>query len=209
MTEHLTFDKLPEAVTLLTKEVSELKRLLIEKQEQAPTEHPEELLTIQEAAELLSLTVSTMYSKVSKGELPVMKQGKRLYFSRTELLDSVKSNRKKKDVEVAVKKGISNKRRSHLHRIEKRYAIDCTTALHKKRRINTGLQNQLKTMFQYLQENTATASMVAEATGIPQKNICRYKRKLQLAGKLWGIERKSCCLTGFNAWYLTTDPNKG
>jgi len=61
-------------------------------------------------------------------------------------------------------------------------------------------------MFQYLQENTATASMVAEATGIPQKNICRYKRKLQLAGKLWGIERKSC-LTGFNAWYL--DPNKG
>ena len=30
--ENLTFDKLPEAVTMLTKEVSELKRLLIEKQ---------------------------------------------------------------------------------------------------------------------------------------------------------------------------------
>ena len=66
MTENLTFEQLPEAVTMLTKEVSELKRLLIEKQEQLPTDQPEQLLTIQEAAEFLSLTVPTMYSKVSK-----------------------------------------------------------------------------------------------------------------------------------------------
>ena len=39
----------------------------------APTNQPEQLLTIQEAAELLSLTVPTMYSNVSKGELPVMR----------------------------------------------------------------------------------------------------------------------------------------
>ena len=32
--EHLTFDQLPEAVTTLTKEVSELKNLIITKQEQ-------------------------------------------------------------------------------------------------------------------------------------------------------------------------------
>jgi hypothetical protein len=32
-----------------------------------PTDQPEQLLTIQEAAEFLSLTVPTMYSKVSKG----------------------------------------------------------------------------------------------------------------------------------------------
>ena len=55
MTESLTFEKLPEAVTMLTKEVSELKRLLIEKQEQPTTDQPEQLLTIQEAAEFLSL----------------------------------------------------------------------------------------------------------------------------------------------------------
>ena len=94
MEQHLTFDKLPEAVAMLTKEVSELKRLLIEKQEQAPTDQPEQLLTIQQAAEFLSLTVPTMYSKVSKGELPVMKRGKRLYFSRTELLEYVKAGRR-------------------------------------------------------------------------------------------------------------------
>ena len=63
--------------------------------EQPTTDQPEQLLTIQEAAEFLSLTVPTMYSKVSKGELPVMKRSKRLYFSRTELLEYIKYGRKK------------------------------------------------------------------------------------------------------------------
>ncbi len=97
--ENLTFDKLPEAVTMLTNEVSELKRLFIERQE-TPTEHPEQLLSIQQAAEFLSLSVPTLYSKVSKGELPVMKQGKRLYFSRTELMEYVKAGRKKSNAEI-------------------------------------------------------------------------------------------------------------
>ncbi|MFY7733736.1 MAG: helix-turn-helix domain-containing protein [Bacteroidia bacterium] len=100
MEQVLTFDKLPEAVIMLTKEVSELKRLLIEKQEQPTNDEPEQLLTIQEAAEFLSLTVPTMYSKVSKGELPVMKRSKRLYFSRTELLDYLKDGRKKSNAEI-------------------------------------------------------------------------------------------------------------
>ena len=68
--------------------------------EQPTTDQPEQLLTIQEAAEFLSLTVPTMYSKVSKGELPVMKQGKRLYFSRTELMKYVKAGRKKSNAEI-------------------------------------------------------------------------------------------------------------
>ena len=99
--EHvLTFEQLPQAVTMLTKEVSELKRLLTEKQVQPPTDQPEQFLTIQEAAEFLSLTVPTMYSKVSKGELPVMKRSKRLYFSRTELLAYLKDGRKKSNAEI-------------------------------------------------------------------------------------------------------------
>ncbi len=97
--ENLTFDKLPEAVTMLTKEVSELKRLFIERQE-TPTEQPEQLLSIQQAAEFLSLSVPTLYSKVSKREIPVMKRGKRLYFSRTELLEYIKEGRKKSNAEI-------------------------------------------------------------------------------------------------------------
>ena len=83
----------------------------------APTDQPEQLLTIQEAAEFLSLTVPTMYSKVSKGELPVMKRSKRLYFSRTELLEYLKDGRKKSNAEIEAeakaylsnnKKGLNN-----------------------------------------------------------------------------------------------------
>jgi len=83
----------------------------------APTDQPEQLLTIQEAAEFLSLTVPTMYSKVSKGELPVMKRGKRLYFSRTELMEYIKEGRKKSNAEIEqeakayllnTKKGLNN-----------------------------------------------------------------------------------------------------
>lgn len=101
MEQNLTFDQLPKAVTMLTKEVSELKRLLIEKQEQQPTtEQPEQLLTVQEAAQFLNLTVPTIYSKVSKGELPVMKRSKRLYFSSTELMEYLKEGRKKSNAEI-------------------------------------------------------------------------------------------------------------
>lgn len=73
---------------------------------------------------------------------------------------------------------------------------------------NTDFRNQLKTIFHYLQEHIATASMVADATGVPQKNICRYKRDLEQSNRLWEIEKKLCRKTGFRAWYLTTDPQK-
>lgn len=98
--ENLTFDQLPKAVTMLTNEVSELKRLFLEKQEQPTTEPTEQLLTVQEAAEFLKLAVPTIYSKVSRGELPTMKQGKRLYFSSTELMDFIKAGRKKTIIEI-------------------------------------------------------------------------------------------------------------
>lgn len=75
----------------------------------------------------------------------------------------------------------------------------------KKRRF-AYFENELKAVFQYLQNHIATASMIAEATGIPQKNICRYKRQLEKAGKLWEVEKKKCKETGFAAWYITTNP---
>ena len=65
-----------------------------------PSKHPEQLLTVQEAAQFLNLTVATIYSKVSKGELPVMKRSKRLYFSSTELMEYLKEGRKKSNAEI-------------------------------------------------------------------------------------------------------------
>lgn len=66
--------------------------------------------------------------------------------------------------------------------------------------------NQLQTIFQYLENNIATASMIEAATGIYQKNICRYKRDLEKAGKLWEVSKGYCKRTGFKACYLSTNP---
>lgn len=78
--------------------------------------------------------------------------------------------------------------------------------LHKKQGKDKHFQNQLKTIFQYLQNHIATASMVAEVTGIPHKNICRYKRDLELSGRLFEVEKGICKKTGFKAWYITCNP---
>lgn len=100
MNENLTFDQLPKAVTMLTNEISELKRLLLEKSNNQPTKQLEQFLTIQEAAQFLNLSVPTIYSKVSKRDIPVMKRGKRLYFSNTDLMEYIKKGRKKSYAEI-------------------------------------------------------------------------------------------------------------
>ncbi len=64
------------------------------------TKNSEKLLTVKEAAEFLNLTVPTIYTKTSKGELPFMKRGKRLYFSSTELTDYIKKGRIKTNLEL-------------------------------------------------------------------------------------------------------------
>jgi len=48
-------------------------------------------LTVQEAAAFLNLTVPTIYSKVNRGELPYMKDSKRVYFLRSDLISYLKS----------------------------------------------------------------------------------------------------------------------
>ena len=96
----VSFEKLPEAVTMLRKEIGELKSLIIESRAETNSEQTEKLLTVDEAAEFLSLTVPTIYSKVSKRELPFMKRGKRLYFSSSELMEYLKQGRKKSNAEI-------------------------------------------------------------------------------------------------------------
>ena len=62
-----------------------------------PGKEPEvdELLTVQDAAKFLSLSVPTIYGLISKMELPVMKRSKRCYFSKVELINYLKQGRKK------------------------------------------------------------------------------------------------------------------
>src|SRR4051812_15617870 len=94
----ITFEQLPQAVSELHDKLNNIEQLLREGKLQAPEE--DELLTILGASKFLNLSTQTVYGKVSRNEIPVNKQGKRLYFSRSELVEWIKSGRKKTISEI-------------------------------------------------------------------------------------------------------------
>ncbi|QPH38685.1 helix-turn-helix domain-containing protein [Pedobacter endophyticus] len=85
-----TFEQLPEEVAKIHDKLDRISKLLSPKE--ISTEVPENnLLNIQQAAQYLSLAVNTIYSKVSRKEIPYIKKGKRLYFFKDQLADWVES----------------------------------------------------------------------------------------------------------------------
>ena len=96
--ETITFEQLPTAFSQLFNKVENIEKLLQEKY--PPQIQIEELLTIQQAGELLNLSIPTIYGLVSRCSIPVNKKGKRLYFSKQELIDWVRAGRKKTTAEI-------------------------------------------------------------------------------------------------------------
>jgi excisionase family DNA binding protein len=93
-TNVVSFENLPQAVSLLLEKVDSLEQLLKSQQtiiSQAPSDRP---MSITEAAKFVNLTVPTLYGFVSKRTIPFSKVGKRLYFSETELTSWIQSGRK-------------------------------------------------------------------------------------------------------------------
>ena len=80
MDKEITFDKLPEAVTYLTEQVSAIKE--------------KSLIGIDEACEVIQKAKPTIYALIRKGIIPAYKRGKKLYFYKEELLQWVESGRK-------------------------------------------------------------------------------------------------------------------
>ena len=64
-------------------------------------EPQEKILSVSDAAEFLGLSSPTIYTKVSKGEIPHSKKGNRLYFFQSELLEYLKQGKKKSFAEIA------------------------------------------------------------------------------------------------------------
>jgi len=95
----INFNDLPEAVSNIADEIKEIKQLLLEQKNLPQPEH-EQLLTIQEASEVLCLSIPTLYGYVHRAEIPVFKKAKRLYFSKKDLLDWIKQGRKKTSDEL-------------------------------------------------------------------------------------------------------------
>lgn len=95
-----TFEQLPKAVSELFDKVNSIESLLLSDFKTDNSEQ-DQLFTIQQTAEFLSLAVPTIYGLVSRNEIPYSKKGKRLYFSKQELLDWVKSGRNKTKAEIS------------------------------------------------------------------------------------------------------------
>ncbi len=84
--ENLTLETLPKAFTHLTNEVSEIKRLLLEKSNQQPTEKDRWL----DLTELCNYhpdkpSKPTVYGWVNAGTIPVHKGSKKLRFLKSEI----------------------------------------------------------------------------------------------------------------------------
>jgi excisionase family DNA binding protein len=105
----ITFEKLPQAVTQLIDKVDSIERLLLS-QNNTPQPEEDKLLTIREAAEILHLSVPTVYGLVQRAEVPVCKRGKRLYFSKQEIMAWIMAGRKKtvSEIEVEADRYINN-----------------------------------------------------------------------------------------------------
>ena len=64
---------------------------------------PDELLTISKAAELLHVSVPTIYGYVHQRTIPHMKRRGKLYFSRSEIMEWLQSSRKSTIEEIEQK----------------------------------------------------------------------------------------------------------
>ena len=98
--EKVSFENLPQAVSLLLEKVDSLEQLLKSQQtiiSKAPSDRP---MSITEAAKFVNLTVPTLYGFVSKRTIPFSKVGKRLYFSEIELTSWIQSGRKSTRSEI-------------------------------------------------------------------------------------------------------------
>lgn len=96
----ITFEKLPEAVSLLHEKVDRIAELFLQnKGDSEPSS--EELLSIQQAAKFLNLSVPTLYGYTHNASIPFCKKGKRLYFLKSDLTLWIKTGRKKTKDEIA------------------------------------------------------------------------------------------------------------
>lgn len=80
----------------------ELENLFVEKRIGEQEIKTDEIGGIDLAIELTGLAKPTIYSLCSERKIPHSKQGKRLYFSRQDLLEWIKNGKRKTQVEIAI-----------------------------------------------------------------------------------------------------------
>lgn len=106
--ETLSFEKLPEAVAILTETVKEMKALILQKAESKP--EIETPIQLDEVVPITGLSKPTLYGYVQRNEIPYHKKGNRLYFFKSEIIDWIKTGKQKtiKELEADTDEFLSN-----------------------------------------------------------------------------------------------------
>ena len=112
----LTFEALPQFVQQLNAKIDNITSLL---QSAKQNVQQPDLLTIKDAANFLNLSRPTLYGKVSRREIPFMKQGNRLYFSKAELVDYIKSGKILSESEIQEQANTFLSKKIKIQRYEK------------------------------------------------------------------------------------------
>ncbi|NER10049.1 Helix-turn-helix domain-containing protein [Muriicola jejuensis] len=86
---HLKFEDLPRATEIILKKLSALEEELKKIKEHFQPKEPVELLTREETAEFLKISLTTLWQWSKKGVLPSNGIGNRVFYKRSEILNSI------------------------------------------------------------------------------------------------------------------------
>lgn len=95
--EPFNFNELPEVIRQLFEKVELIEKIVILLR---PSNKDSQLMNVKEAAAFLKISEASLYTKVSRKEIPFSKPGKRLYFSGSELQDWISNSRHKTANEI-------------------------------------------------------------------------------------------------------------
>jgi excisionase family DNA binding protein len=97
--EKITFEQMPEAITLLLEKMTRIENLLTSGR--ADSLMVKEMLTTDEAAELMGISKSSLYKMTARKDLPTYKPGgKKVYLKRTEVVAWLASRRNCSTAEI-------------------------------------------------------------------------------------------------------------
>lgn len=97
--ENITFEKLPEAVSQLIKDVTFIKNHILNESAQDDVQtniqSENELLTVRDVCKKLQISKGGVYNLTHGRKIPFFKRGGRIYFDAHELNEWIRSDRRK------------------------------------------------------------------------------------------------------------------
>lgn len=96
-----TFESLPDEVNALRRDVNKILSLLEDSGNAGENFQGSPFLTLIEAATFLKLAPQTIYGLIHNKKIPCIKKGKRVYFTKEQLISWMESGRKKTSDEIA------------------------------------------------------------------------------------------------------------